>query len=87
MRPLDEAFEVTASLLSSIFHCQCLLHKLYFPPTHQVQRKGGSSKIKVQCLGLGHTKEYAQLHFYIVLLRKMLLKYKVDLSHDHMVVR
>lgn len=45
------------------FHCQCLLPSLHFPLVQQVQGKGASSKDKVQCLGLGHPKDYAQFHF------------------------
>lgn len=81
-------FLATASLLSSIFHCQCLLHILYPPPYVSTRYKGKvhPQKNEVRYLGLGHPKDCDKFYFYVVLLRKMLLKYKVDMTHDYTAV-
>lgn len=43
-------------------------------------------KKQVHYLGLGHPKDCAKFYFYVVLLKKMLLKYKVDMTHDYTTV-
>lgn len=47
------------------------------------KNKGALSKDEAQYLRLGHPKDYDKFHFYVALLRKILLKYKLDLSHHY----
>lgn len=45
----------------------------------------GTREKSIQYVELGHPKDYAKFHCYVVLLRNILLKHKLDLSYNYAV--